>query len=127
MIMVHRYCRSSATSFTVCARLDTIAYVSNFTTVGHHGDDDVAPPLGWGELVKDYAAMSTSMAALAETQFHAIRMRDRDTVLPTQHQFSLVVNVCVIQAVATTEDDTTLVLLTHPTKRWRIFMDAYAI
>ena len=53
-------------------------------------------------------------------------MRDGDTVVQTQHRFDQVVNECIIQALTITEHDKTLALLTHPSEKWRVFMDSYA-
>ena len=53
-------------------------------------------------------------------------MRDGDTVVQTQHRFDQLVNECIIQALAITENDKTMALLTHPSEKWRVFMDSYA-
>ena len=53
-------------------------------------------------------------------------MMDGDTVIQTQHRFDQVVNECIIQALTITEHDKTLALLTHPSEKWRVFMDSYA-
>ena len=84
------------------------------------------PAQKWAKLAEDYAAISTSMASNARSRFHEFRMRDGDSVIETQHRFDQMVNECIIQAVAIDEENKTMVLLTHPTEKWRGFMDAYA-
>lgn len=65
------------------------------------------------------------MAAIARSRFHEFRMRDGDTIVQTHHRFDQMANECIIQAVAIAEEEEMLVLLTHPTDKWRKFMDAY--
>lgn len=66
------------------------------------------------------------MASLARTWFHNFCMHDRDTVIQTEHRFDQVVNECIIRALLVLEAKKTLVLLAHPTDKWRTFMEAYA-
>ena len=72
------------------------------------------------------ATVSTSMAAIARSRFHDFKVWDGDTVVQAQRKFDQMVNECIIQVVAITKDDKTLALHTHPTDKWRTFMDVYA-
>ena len=47
-------------------------------------------------------------------------------MVTTQHRFDEMANECAIQGVPSTEDNKTMILLTHPSEAWRDFMDAYA-
>ena len=85
-----------------------------------------SPAEKWLKLATDYAAISVSMATNALSRFHDFKMRDGDSVLQTQHRFDQLVNECMIQAVNITDENKTIVLLTHPTEKWRTFIDAYA-
>ena len=85
-----------------------------------------SPAEKWLKLAIDYAAISVSMATNALSRFHDFKMRDGDSVLQTQHRFDQLVNECMIQAVNITDENKTIVLLTHPTEKWRTFIDAYA-
>ena len=78
------------------------------------------------KLATDYAAISVYMATNALSRFHDFKMRDGDSVRQTQHRFDHLVNECMIQAVNTTDENKTIVLLTHPTEKKRTFIDAYA-
>ena len=66
------------------------------------------------------------MAVVARSCFKEFRMRDGDTVVQTQHRFDRMVNECIIPALAISEEKETMVLPTHPTAKWRTFMDAHA-
>ena len=85
-----------------------------------------SPAEKWLKLATDYASISISMATNALSAFHDFKMRDGDSVLQTQHRFDHLVNECMIQAVNITDENKTITLLTHPTEKWRTFIDAYA-
>ena len=80
----------------------------------------------WDKLAEDYASISASMATVARTRFQDFKMRDGESVVSTLHRFDQLVNECLIQAIYLTEEDKTMVLLTHPSQKWTNFMDSYS-
>ena len=51
---------------------------------------------------------------------------DGETVVQTLHRFDQLANECVIQALPLSEDNKAMILLTHPSEKWRGFIDSYA-
>ena len=85
-----------------------------------------SPAAKWAKLASDYAAVSASMATVARTRFNDFKMLDGETVVQTLHRFDQLANECVIQALPLSEDNKTMILLTHPSAKWRGFIDSYA-
>lgn len=85
------------------------------------------PAQKWNKFAANYAAKSKLHAATARTRFTGLRMTEGDTVIQIQHTFDELLNECIIQAVQTTEAESRMVLMTHPSEKWRTNMDAYAI
>ena len=87
----------------------------------------LSPAQKWNKLAADYVAVSTLRVATARARFMSFRMREGDTVVQTRQWFDELLNEYIIQAIVVTNADSTMVLMTHPAKRWRTLMDAYAI
>ena len=81
----------------------------------------------WNKLATVYATVSTLQVATARARFINFKIREGDTVVLSQHCLDELLNECIIQAILVTDADSNMGLLTHPAKRWRGFMDAYAI
>ena len=65
------------------------------------------------------------MASIARTRFNDFKMLDGETVVQTLHRFYQFANECVIQALPLSEDNKTMIHLTHPSAKWRGFIDSY--
>lgn len=101
--------------------LRTFPRAPNKSTYGH---TIVYCPTRAEGTIEDY--VSSLKAADARSQFYSFVMRDGDFVLETEHLFYQMENECINQVVAIAEEEMAMVLLTHPTEKWRAFMDAYA-
>ena len=73
-----------------------------------------SPVAKWAKLASDYAAVSASMATVARTRFNDFKTLDGETVVQTLHRFDQLANEYVIQALPLSEDNKTMILLTHP-------------
>ena len=83
------------------------------------------PALKWAKLQADYALVSNQMATEARAKFLNFRMLNGETVVETQHRFDAVVSECLIQGLPETPESQSRALMTHPTERWRKYMDNF--
>ena len=77
----------------------------------------------WAKLAADHVSITAQKGINAHQRFQAFTFIPGETVYKIRQRFDGLVTECALQGVVMTENQKTTVLLTHPTEKWRTFID----
>ena len=81
----------------------------------------------WIKLAEDHVSITASKAINAHQRFQAFSFNPGETVHQIRQRYDGLVTECALQGIVLTEMQKTTVLLTHPTERWKTFIDSISL
>ena len=81
----------------------------------------------WAKLAVDHVLITASKGINANQTFLLFVFTPKETVNQTKQRFDGLVTECALQGTVLSETLKTTVLLTHPTERWRTFIDSISL
>ena len=81
----------------------------------------------WAKLAADHVSITASKGINANQKFQSFVFSPGETVYQTRQRFDGLVTECALQGIVLSETLKSTVLLTHPTDRWRTFIDSISL
>ena len=81
----------------------------------------------WAKLAADHVSITASKGINANQKFQSFAFIPGETVYETRRRFDCLVTECALQGIVLSEMLKTTVLLTHPSDRWRMFIDSISL
>ena len=81
----------------------------------------------WTKLAEDHVSITASKAINANQKFQAFSFNPGESVHHIRQRFDGLVTECALQGIVLTEMQKTTVPLTHPTERWKTFIDSVSL
>ena len=81
----------------------------------------------WAKLVADHVSITASKGINANQKFQSFAFIPGETVYEIRQRFDCLVTECALQGFFLTEMQKTTVLLTHPTEKWKTFIDSISL
>ena len=81
----------------------------------------------WAKLAADHVSITASKGINANQKFQSFAFIPGETVYEIRQRFDCLVTECALQGIILTDMQKTTVLLTHPTEKWKTFIDSISL